>query len=350
SASTGPVAPGSPASLVVTGLPVGSSVYTRVWAEDESGNVSAPSSTAAAWASPFTLSRLDGAGTDAGRSASVALDRSGDAHVAYTAGTITQELRYLKRAGGVWSVAEAPDSGIPAEDALVAVDAAGVPQILYRNSSTGQLRHARRSAGWQAAAVATGDLRPGGLALDATGYAHISYYDAALPGLRYGRWSGAAWETAAVDAGAGLGRYSSLALDGAGTPHVAYFDAASSDLKHASKTAAGVWVTSTVDSVGAVGSSPTLVLDGEGRPTVFYLDTAAKDLKAARFDGSAWTVSVVDSTGAAAGVGGAALDGAGRAAVAYYDATAGDLLLARHDGTDWQLGAVDGYGDVGPWS
>jgi hypothetical protein len=67
-------------------LTAGTSVYARVWAADEVGNVSALSVVAGAWASPFTLTRLDGAGQDAGRWASVALDRVGDAHAAYTAG------------------------------------------------------------------------------------------------------------------------------------------------------------------------------------------------------------------------------------------------------------------------
>ena len=37
----------------------------------------------------------------------MALDRVGDAHAAYTAGTVTQELRYLKRTGGVWGASAA---------------------------------------------------------------------------------------------------------------------------------------------------------------------------------------------------------------------------------------------------
>ncbi|TBR20568.1 hypothetical protein EPO15_12755, partial [bacterium] len=348
--STGPVAPGAAASVFVTGLPVGASVYARVWTADESDNVSAPSSTAAAWVSPFAMVRLDGVGTDAGRWASAALDRAGDAHVAYTAGTLSQELRYLKRTAGTWSAAEAPDPGVPAEDVLVAVDGAGVPQAAYRNSSTGQLRFAKRGAGWAAAPVASGDLHPGGLALDATGFAHVSYYDAALPGLRYARWDGAAWQLSTVEGGAGVGRLSSLALDAGGVPHVAYYDSGSADLKHASRTAAGAWLTSTVDSAGNVGSSPTLVLDGDGRPSVFYVDASAKDLKLARFDGASWALSVVDSSAEVAGVGGAALDGAGRAVVTYYDGTAGDLLLARGTGADWVRGALESFGDVGAWS
>lgn len=349
SASTGPLSPGAPASLLVTGVTAGASVYARVWALDESDNASAPSAVAGVWASPFSRTRLDGASDDAGRWVSLALDRNGDAHAAYTAGSAAQELRYLKRSGGVWSVAEAPDPGVPAEEAVLAVGAS-VPQVVYRNSSTGQLRHARRGAGWTAATVAAGDLRPGGLALDATEFAHVSYYDAGLPGLRYARWTGAAWETETVDAGGGRGRFSSLALDGAGAAHIAYYDAAAADLKYASRTAAGAWAVSTVDAGVDAGSTPVVALDASGHALVFYVDGAAKDLRLARHDGASWSLSPVDTARDVTGVRAAALDGAGRAVVTYYDAAAGDLVFARHNGVGWETGALDSYGDAGAWS
>ncbi|TPW19957.1 MAG: hypothetical protein FD126_2169, partial [Elusimicrobia bacterium] len=349
SAATGPVTPGAPASLVVTGLPVGSSVYARVWTLDESANVSAPSAVASVWASPFTLTLLDGSGQDAGRWVSAALDRLGGAHAAYTAGTITQELRYMTRSGGVWSVAEAPDPGIPADEVVLAMGPS-YPQAVYRNSTTGQMRLAKRASGWSAAAVASGDLHPGGLAVDATSFAHISYFDAGLPGLRYARWNGASWELETVDAGAGRGRFSSLALDGASAPHIAYYDATAGDLKYASRTAAGTWAASTVEAAVDVGSTPVVALDGNGNAAIVYVDYVSKDLKLARYDGTAWTLSVVDAPSAVTGVRGLALDGAGRPVVTYYDGTNGDLLLGRYNGTGWETGAVESYGDVGAWS
>lgn len=348
SVSTGPLAAGSSASMLVPGLPVGSNVALRVWTLDDGGMVSDPSAVVTSWVSPFDLSRLDGTGTDAGRGVSLALDRSGGAHASYTAGTLIQELRYMKRTGGVWSVPEGPDPGVPAADTVVAVDWGGVPQVLYRNAQTGQLRHARRSGAWSVSAVASGNLVPGGLALDATGQARITYFDAAAGDLLYAAWDGSAWQSETVDSVGDVGRTSSLSLDAGGTPHVAYFDATNGDLKFASRTAPGVWAVSTVDpSAAVVGSAPALALDGIGGAYVAYLDQGAADLKVARYDGASWSLSVVDGLSTAAAVGGIALDGAGNPLVSYYDGSKGDLLFARYNGTSWSTGTVDSRGDQG---
>ncbi|MBI5597448.1 MAG: VCBS repeat-containing protein [Elusimicrobia bacterium] len=348
SVSTGPLAAGSSSSMLVPGLPAGSWVTARVWTLDDGGMVSDPSSMVRAFASPFDLARLDGTGTDAGRGVSLAVDRSGDAHASYTAGTIIQELRYIRRTGGVWSVPEGPDPGIPAADTVVAVDAAGVPQVLYRNAQTGQLRHARRAGSWGVSAVASGNLVPGGLVLDATGQARITYYDASTGDLLFAARDAGVWQTEVVDSAGDVGRTSSLALDAGGTPYTAYFDATNGNLKFASRTAPGAWAVSTVDPAAAVvGSAPALALDGLGGAFVAYLDSTAGDLKVARFDGSAWSSAVVDSLSTAAAVGGLALDGAGNPLVSYYDGAGGDLLFARFDGIVWSTGTLDSRGDRG---
>ncbi|MBI5594896.1 MAG: hypothetical protein HY928_02280 [Elusimicrobia bacterium] len=346
SASTGPVQPGARAGLLVTGLPVGSWVSMRVWTLDEVGNVSALSNAAYALVSPFTLSVLDGAGTDAGRGASLALDRTGNAHAAYTAGTAAQELRYMTSSGGIWSAAESPDPGTPSGEPVIA-QGPGVPNIVFRNTATGQLRHARRAGAWAAAAVASGDLFPGGLAVDSTGYAHLSYYDRAAGDLRYAYWDGTAWQTEAVATAGDVGKFSSLALDPKSRPVVVYFDPANARLMFATRSVVGLWSGSVVDAGVGVGSTPVVALGPSGEPFVAYIDDGAKLLKAAAWDGTAWSVQIVDSFAGGASVGGAALDGAGNLLVSYHDASGGDLRLARWTGTGWSTGTIASLGSVG---
>ena len=70
------------------------------------------------------------------------------------------------------------------------------------------------------------------LALDDTGYPHISYsyYN---DDLKYARWDGSAWHIETVDSAGVVGAESSLALDARGYPHISYYDGGNADLKYA---------------------------------------------------------------------------------------------------------------------
>ncbi|MDE2292489.1 MAG: hypothetical protein KGL53_10435, partial [Elusimicrobia bacterium] len=273
---------------------------------------------------------------------------AGDAYAAYTGGTVDQELRYARRTGGTWGAPEAVDPGVPAAGPVIAVDPSGAPVVFYGNPQTGQLRLAKRGAAWTTSVVATGSLLPGGLALDATGYPRVTYYDRSARTLSYAAWDGSAWNTSLVDGAADVGRTSSLALDAAGDPAVAYYDATNGDLKFASRTAAGTWVTSVVDGAGVdVGSAPAVAVDADGDATIAYLDVTNERLKVASWTASGWMSQTVDSVSSAAAVGGLALTGSGDAVVTYYDAAGQDLRMAFHSGSSWGAGSMDTYGDVG---
>ncbi|MBI5243699.1 MAG: fibronectin type III domain-containing protein, partial [Elusimicrobia bacterium] len=150
SVATSSVAPGTTQTMVIGGLPSRKTAYFRVWTKDESDNYSAPSDTFSAYVSPFALAVIDGAGIDAGRGVSLAVDRYGDAHAGYRGGFVSQELRYEKRTSGVWGSPEAPDPGVRIAEAGLAVDEAGNPQILYRNTQTGELKVAKKAGVWSA--------------------------------------------------------------------------------------------------------------------------------------------------------------------------------------------------------
>ncbi|TPW18296.1 MAG: hypothetical protein FD126_3480, partial [Elusimicrobia bacterium] len=216
------VRPGTVVSTELSGLPSQKVVTMRLWTKDEAGNYSAPSDTFSAFASPFSFSAIDGAGLDAGRSPSVAVDRAGDLHVAARAEPFG--IRYQKRAAGSWGAAEIVDAGTVVGELSLAVDVDGNPQIAYRDAGAPRLKLARFAGVWALSVVEQGDFRPGALALDADGRAVLSYYDAAQGDLKLARWTGAAWSTETVVSAGDVGRVSGLALDAAQNPYVAYAD------------------------------------------------------------------------------------------------------------------------------
>ena len=78
------------------------------------------------------------------------------------------------------------------------------------------------------------------LALDSSGYPHISYADHSNADLKYAFWNGSSWEIEIVDKPGSLGLCTSLALNSAGYPHISYFDDSNADLKYAWQTETGI--------------------------------------------------------------------------------------------------------------
>jgi len=71
------------------------------------------------------------------------------------------------------------------------------------------------------------------LALDSSGYPHISYYGNTSYDLKYARWNGSTWNIETVDSSEYAGSHSSLALDSSGYPHISYWDGWNGNLKYA---------------------------------------------------------------------------------------------------------------------
>ena len=161
------------------------------------------------------------------------------------------------------------------------------------------------------------------LALDASGYPHISYYQQSV-GLRYAAYDGLNWNKETVDATCTAGspaqcagyRGTSLALDASGKPRISYYEWVDKDLEYAAWNGSA-WVYQTVDSFGDVGAYSSLKLDAYGNPHVGYLSMAdafsACDVRYAAWNGTGWDRQVIGP--AALSETALALDSLGRARI-----------------------------------
>src|SRR5262249_30092431 len=84
------------------------------------------------------------------------------------------------------------------------------------------------------------------LAIDSNGQPGVSFFDAAVTGVRYAHLSGGVWTTQAVDITSGVivGHYTSLAFNSSNAAAIAYYDTTNGHPKYA-KQASGSWNVST---------------------------------------------------------------------------------------------------------
>ena len=92
---------------------------------------------------------------------------------------------------------------------------------------------------------------------------------------------------------------SSLAVNSSGWPHVSYYDIYYGELKYATKDPiTNQWLITTVDGsgIGDVGDSNAIVLDSNDQPHISYIDSTNNDLKYASYDGSVWQNTTLDTS------------------------------------------------------
>ncbi len=186
------------------------------------------------------------------------------------------------------------------------------------------------------------------LALDVSGYPHISYFDAwPNEDLKYAAWNGSGWDIQTVDSDGYVGYYTSLALDASGYPHISYFDDINYDLKYAAWNGSS-WDIQTVGSVGWRRGSSSLALDASGYPHISFNDSYY-DLRYAAWNGSSWRIETVDSADRVGEFSSLALDAStGYPRITYYGND--DLKYAVWNGTRWDIQTVDSAGHVGRYT
>lgn len=193
----------------------------------------------------FGASTIDGtiasASSRVGDYCSIAFDGA-TARASYYDGQFMR-LKHAVRAGASWTpeVVDAPAGDGAGDYASMALDATGAPVIAYRFGalSRREIRVARPgAAGWT---LVTVDADAGtianhtAIALDASGRAHVTYFDSRAPGtLRYASETASGFTLADVAVvGTGSGGHSAIALDSTGAVHIVYYDVTTSSLRHA---------------------------------------------------------------------------------------------------------------------
>lgn len=198
------------------------------------------------------------------------------------------------------------------------------------------------------------------IAVDSSGYPHITHYDQGNRDLRYARWDGSSWQNETVDSTGDVGEESGIAIDSNGDPHVSYIDATNGPLKYAKKTG-GSWSIETVDPIGGGNGavSTSIALDANDYPRIVYnFDSLGEDgngnnnalaqvdddedfVKYASWDGSSWTLETVTTNGTDVYL---ALDSSGDPHVCFTKEVSGNverIHYATKTSGSWSVEVVD---------
>jgi hypothetical protein len=253
------------------------------------------------------------------------------------------------QAFGQWTIERVDTLGNVGQFTSLALDASGYPHVSYFDASATALKYAYKDiSGWHLeVADNSGDVgRHTGLALDPSGVPHVSYSDvtAFVYDLKYANRIGAVWNTEIAEDRDAAVTHTAIALEGT-IPHISYSAAVSmgdSDLRYAWKV--GTWSMETVDT--EVGTNTSIAVDGSGVPHISYFGNG---LRYAYKPGPSWNIQTVDAaTGAGQGTS-IALDTGGDPHIAYFDSDDSDLEYVYWNGTSWTFETVDSNGVVGQY-
>jgi hypothetical protein len=215
----------------------------------------------------------------------LALDSSGNPHVAYTDG---QTLKYASSTGSNWnfqnvSTFSETQYGIPYRLSL-AIDANDKPFILFvdhgldQNDKLNVKLAVMENVSWNIKPVLEGyNLSSiGNMALDSQGTLHFVCLQNNMPldTLLYASWNGSDWSAQAVTSNINLVNTPFLALDSLDNPHIVYVNSSISnettELMYTSWTGKD-WDMQTVNTnISPIGAC-YLAMDRQNRPHISYI-------------------------------------------------------------------------------
>jgi hypothetical protein len=229
---------------------------------------------------------------------SLALDSSGNAHIAYING---DKLRYATQNGSNWSTQTVDtDANLPDIEPTfsLALDSNETPHIMYysRSSFVDEKGLTIRSmdlklavlqnSSWTIEHVPTSLnlVAFGNMVLDSAGHPHFivkqQFYPEGSDTRRftvdYFRWDGSAWKTQTVTSNVSLTQLGVLALDSEDRPHIIYVTEYRQQLMYARWTGTE-WETHHVDKYWLEPSHGfDFVLDSNGNPHISYIKVPEK--------------------------------------------------------------------------
>ncbi|UCE39268.1 MAG: hypothetical protein JSW00_08635 [Thermoplasmata archaeon] len=177
------------------------------------------------------------------------------------------------------------------------------------------------------------------IAMDSSGFPHISYFDNASEDLKYVKWTGSNWKVETVESAGDIGYFSSLAVDSNDIPHISYYDQTNGDLKYA-KWSGSKWNIETVDSEKDVGQFSSLALDSSDHPHISYYDNTSLDLKYTEWTGSKWDIETVDSQGDVGFYISIAVDENDNPHIGYTANESWDVRYAKRTQSNWDTEIV----------
>jgi|YelNatPaOPRAMG01_1025707.scaffolds.fasta_scaffold51251_1 hypothetical protein len=225
-----------------------------------------------------------------GRAGALALDSSGNPHIAYTANgqALPVVLNYAVWTGSTWDIQTVDNTSRTIEDTVyLTIDLHGNPQILYGYQSPGNgnaqttIKLATlSSSGWNVQTVVTNALDGAyrNMVLDSKGLPHFTYVKADPTRtfnngvLNYISWNGTMWNSQIIASNINWGFGAAyLALDSHDNPHVNYHlqgsDSSIGDLVYAEWNGS-VWSSQTIDP-NSTDAGP-IVIDSNGNPHIIY--------------------------------------------------------------------------------
>lgn len=248
--------------------------------------------------------------------------------------------------GLVWEIEIVDSPGRVGEYTSLALDGSGYPHLSYYDDTNGDLKYAYRDAsGWH---IETPDEegnvgRYTSIALGDSGHVHISYYDLDNHAVIYACRDASGWRFENPDPTAWVNvECTSVAIDSLGFAHISY---QASGLKYAWRALYG-WQVEPADGAGAHSS---IAVDSLGRPHISHYDYDANSLKYSHKSGSEWQHHYLDGAHQQGYFTSLALDGADCPHISYRSA----LSLLRYaycNSTGWHIVTVDSIGTVGSYS
>lgn len=246
----------------------------------------------------------------------IAVDTSNHPHIAYGGDC----LYYAYHDGNSWHYETAdPSSGV-GNNASLALDASGYAHISYHDFSNRNLKYATNKFGSWVTATVDSEGWVGfasSIAIDPSGHVHISYLDEGetlgSDKLKYATNASGAWVVTAVDSEY-IGFENSIAVDASGHAHISYEK--NPGLRYATN-ASGTWITVTLDSDSNAGTWNSIAVDASGHPHIGYSDRTNKGLKYVTNKSGAWVTTTVDSGEDAYLATSLALDTAGGVHISY---------------------------------